>query len=194
MKTIAVAGATEHIGTTTQAIQLVLYLIKEESKKTCYLELNHTKYLESLNKVCEGVTNNILNMNYSGISMYKRNFAKTINPGNWDCVVKDYGNAYDEYFDLESFKKQDIKVLVCGSKPNEIFQTQDLLMNEAFDDVYIVFSFVPEIEKISLLSLMGNRSKRTVFSDIILNPYKCMENHGLFNLISQHLNEKEKRA
>ena len=108
---------------------------------------------------------------YSGITMYKKNYAKALSKGNFDYVIKDYGNTDTETFEEISFAEQDIKIIVCGSKPNEIFKTQTLLMDPSYDDAFFIFSFVPENERISIKSLMAERADHTFFTEIITDPF-----------------------
>jgi len=172
-KTIAIAGCIGHIGTTTQAIQAV-QMLKNERLKACYLEMNRTEYLENLTALyCQAEDKKNM-VEFSGISMYKRNYAKTVNQQKWDYVVRDYGQANIETFEESSFAEQPLKIIVCGSKPNEIFKTQDLLTDPMYDDAYFIFSFVPEEERVSIISLMGSRADKTFFSGIILDPYVLM--------------------
>ena len=103
--------------------------------------------------------------------MYKKNYAKALSKGNFDYVIKDYGNTDTETFEEISFAEQDIKIIVCGSKPNEIFKTQTLLMDPSYDDAFFIFSFVPENERISIKSLMAERADHTFFTEIITDPF-----------------------
>ncbi|WP_373262057.1 hypothetical protein [Hungatella hathewayi] len=170
MKTIAVAGCTEHIGTTTQSIQMVRYL-QESGLKACYIELNETGYVEQLLKLYHEAEDKITKAEYCGITIYKKSFLKTIPCRNWDFIIKDYGNANDITFKENSFINQTLKIIVCGSKPNEIFKLQKILIKPEYNDSYFIFSFVPESERVSIMSLMGKRAKYAFFSGIILDPF-----------------------
>lgn len=172
-KTIAIAGCIGHIGTTTQAIQAVL-TVKQKGFKACYLEMNRTEYLDNLLGLYGQAEDKKNLVRFSGIDMYKRNFAKTISQKDWDFVIRDYGQANTDTFEETSFAEQPIKIIVCGSKPNEIFKTQDLLTDPMYDDAFFVFSFVPEEERISILSLMGRRAERTFFAGISFDPYELI--------------------
>ena len=170
-KSIAIAGCIGHIGTTTQAIQAVLTL-KQNNLKTCYLEMNRNDYLDNLLALYYQAENKRNMITFSGIDMYKRNFAKTVTQQKWDYIVRDFGVANTETFEESSFAEQPLKIVVCGSKPNEIFQIQDLLENPIYDDAFFIFFFVSEEERVSVLSSMGQRAEKTFFSGIILDPYK----------------------
>lgn len=168
--TIAIAGCVGHIGTTTQAIQIVRVLSKI-GYKVSYLEMNRTDYLNNLVNLYSNAVDEKDKVIYSGLTMYKRNYAKALSKGNFDYVIKDYGNTDTETFEEISFAEQDIKIIICGSKPNEIFKTQALLMDPSYDDAFFIFSFVPESERISIKSLMAERADHTFFTEIITDPF-----------------------
>ncbi|WP_373262157.1 hypothetical protein [Hungatella hathewayi] len=168
--TIAIAGCVGHIGTTTQAIQVVRVLSKIGYKVT-YLEMNRTDYLNNLVNLYSNAMEEKDKVIYSGITMYKRNYANALSKGNFNYVIKDYGNADTETFEDISFAEQDIKIIICGSKPNEIFKTQELLMDPSYDDAFFIFSFVPESERISIKSLMAERADHTFFTEIMTDPF-----------------------
>lgn len=170
MKTIAVTGCIGHMGTTTQAIQAVL-TIKQKGLKSCYLEMNRTEYLENLLALYGQAEDKKNFVKFSGVDLYKRNFAKTIFHKNWDYAVRDYGSADVDTFEETSFAEQQMKIIVCGSKPNEIFKTQRMLTEPMYDDAFFIFNFVPEDERVSILSLMGKRTVRTFFAGITFDPY-----------------------
>lgn len=173
-RTIGFVGCMNHIGTTTQAIQAVLSLIEQKNLNVCYLESNRTNYVDNVKNLYRMVEDKDAYIKFSGIDMYRRNYANLIYSSNrnYDFIVKDFGNANSETFEEGAFSEQQIKVVICGSKPNEIFETQHILMNEMFKDAYFVFSFVPEDERASILALMRSKANKTFFSDIILDPYR----------------------
>ena len=54
IRSVALVGACERIGTTTQAIQIVKYL-QLMGYKTCYIEMNNTEYIKLLREYYDGV-------------------------------------------------------------------------------------------------------------------------------------------
>lgn len=169
MKTLAIAGCIGHIGTTTQAIQATMAL--QKMGKSCYMEMNRTEYLERLVMLYSNAQDEKEKVIYSNIELYKRNFGKIISANKYDYVVKDFGSADLESFEESSFSGQKIKIVVCGSKPNEIFKTQEILRNPIYDDAYFIFSFVPEDERVSIASLMAERAEKTFFAEITTDPF-----------------------
>ena len=170
VKTIAIAGCIGRIGTTTQAVQAVLTL-KQGGLKACYLEMNRTRYLDQLLTLYGAAEDEGSFIKYSGIHMYKGGYAKTAAKKGWDYIVRDYGQANIDSFEKTSFAEQPVKVITCGSKPNEIFAAQELLSDPTYEDAYFVFSFVPEEERLSIISLMGRRSGKTFFAGTAMDPY-----------------------
>lgn len=169
-KTIAIAGCIGHIGTTTQSIQAVRVLSRI-GYKAGYLEMNRTRYLNNLVDLYSNAADEKDRVIYSGITMFKKSYTKAVYKSNFDYIVKDYGSAEAEGYEEISFAEQDIKIVVCGSKPNEIFKTQKLLMDPSYDDAFFIFSFVPESERISIVSLMAERADHTFFSEIVTDPF-----------------------
>jgi len=170
MKTIAIAGCMPRIGATTQALQAV-QVLNSVGYKAAYLESNRNQYLEQLVNVYANTKETKESIQSSGVVMYKRNYAQIANKSNLDYLVKDYGNIDSANFEEASFAEQKIKVVICGSKPNEIFKTQAVLENPIYEETFFVFSFVPEDERVAILSMMSENANRTFFTDIILDPF-----------------------
>lgn len=174
-RTIAIAGCTNHIGTTTQAIQAAL-AIKDRGLKVCYLEMNRTEYLNNVLKLYRDAMDEKKYIKFRDIDMYKSNFAKSVIQKDWDYVIRDYGSVNDKTFEETSYAEQPLKIVIAGSKPNEILKTTELLKNPVYEDAYFIFSFVPDNEKLPIKSAMSSRSSKTFFSDIILDPYELNPN------------------
>lgn len=167
---IGIAGSMSRIGTTTQAIQLAQVL--KENYKICYVERNEKKYLNDLVNLYTTAKNKKAKIEYSGLEMYKNLPNLDNSLSKYDFVISDFGNINTRTFEEKSFKEQDIKIIISGSKPNEIFKTQVLLERSMYKDANFVFVFVPEEERVSIASLMRERRDKTYFSDIVLDPYK----------------------
>lgn len=167
---IGIAGSMSRIGTTTQAIQLAQVL--KENYKICYVERNEKKYLNDLVNLYTTAKNKKTKIEYSGLEMYKNLPNLDNSLSKYDFVISDFGNINTRTFEEKSFKEQDIKIIISGSKPNEIFKTQVLLERSMYKDANFVFVFVPEEERVSIASLMRERRDKTYFSDIVLDPYK----------------------
>lgn len=167
---IGIAGSMSRIGTTTQAIQLAQVL--KENYKICYVERNEKKYLNDLVNLYTTAKNKKDKIEYSGLEMYKNLPNLDNSLSKYDFVISDFGNINTRTFEEKSFKEQDTKIIISGSKPNEIFKTQVLLERSMYKDANFVFVFVPEEERVSIASLMREKRDKTYFSDIVLDPYK----------------------
>lgn len=167
---IGIAGSMSRIGTTTQAIQLAQVL--KENYKICYVERNEKKYLNDLVNLYTTAKNKKDKIEYSGLEMYKNLPNLDNSLSKYDFVISDFGNINTRTFEEKSFKEQDTKIIISGSKPNEIFKTQVLLERSMYKDANFVFVFVPEEERVSIASLMKEKRDKTYFSDIVLDPYK----------------------
>lgn len=188
MITIGIAGALSRIGTTTQALQLV-QVLKGMEKKACYAEENEKKYLDRLAELYNRAEDKKNMIKFSNIEMYKPGYSDRVKDKTYDIMVRDFGNIDRKTFDRLKFEEQDIKIIVCGSKPSEIFKLEPLLRNSAYDDSYFVFSFVPPEDKISIMAMMGSRKNRCYFAGITLDPFVLnMESVTLYQkLLTQHL-------
>ena len=118
--TIAVAGVQSRIGTTTQAMQIVGYL-KIMGYTVAYVDLTEKLYLEQIQKLYKGVSikeggKGIL---YNDIEMYSS--ISELKGETYDFLVKDYGNM-KENFNRVSYLEQDIQIICCGAKPNEMLR------------------------------------------------------------------------
>ena len=74
-KSIAFAGVCKHIGTTTQALQLLLYL-KSKGKKVCYIEMNTNKFIYNIQKLYQGVVydDRLFCFKYRDIKFFKKGY------------------------------------------------------------------------------------------------------------------------
>ena len=134
-KTIGVAGAIHRIGTTTQAIQMVKFLISK-GYKACYIEVNETKYKNILIKQAEQYISyaekvkiafevekddeELGFISYEKVDMlYKPDKLASIEE-EYDFYVYDYGTYSDRGFNKAAFLKDDITIFVTGANPTEI--------------------------------------------------------------------------
>lgn len=163
-KNIAFAGICGHIGTTTQAIRLMLYL-KKKNKKVCYAEMNDRAFINKMH----GLYPDVKYSKSSGQSVYKdliyyrqEDYVRALATG-YDFIIKDYGNFSEENFEKLSFLEQECKIIVAGSKPNEIFELAKLSDYRSYG-LYYIFNFVPEDEKALIKELMKDEKDRVFFA------------------------------
>lgn len=164
--TIAVAGCCSRIGTTTQAIQLVKYLISQ-GYKACYVEMNNTGFVDNVLRSYEVTKydDNIGKLTYMGIDMFnkKENISEILQLG-YDYFVYDNGSFDSASFNSISFFEKNFCVAVCGSKPCELNKTEQLIARTYKSDCFYLFSFCHENEQKDVLELMQEKKNKTGFT------------------------------
>lgn len=159
---VGVAGTQSRIGTTTQAIQIVQYL-KAKGYKACYIELNHTEYLDFSPRSGEiqGATlvekyrlwnelpkHSAQKLSYKGVEMFSgQEQLSELKNQNYDFYVYDYGSFMEREFDRTAFLKDDVKIIVAGAKAQEFDYLDRFLSVPSYKDVGVILSFVPEEEQ-----------------------------------------------
>lgn len=166
--TIALAGAQDRIGTTTQCFQIVKYLTSK-GYKTAYLEFNNTDYLKKMKRLF-GLSES--DFSFEGIDLFsKEQISEVIK--NYDYIVYDYGSIKNPSFNQYSFLEKSINILVCGAKPGEIeCSTQALSMFQKHLEVIFLFNFVAASDEEDIVSQMGNH--KTFFSPLIPDSYSIL--------------------
>lgn len=164
--TIGMAGSLRRIGTTTQAVQLVMFL-KIMGMKAAYIEMNSYGFVHQIQELYDGVKQNkkTAALEYKGVSFYTKDQLGTAMGQDFDYLVKDYGNCQDKDFQQVSFMEQDRSVIVAGIKPNEIFDFQILLEEGSFPKARYIFSFVPREDRDVVRELMEDKAQLTWFAD-----------------------------
>lgn len=175
VRTVGVAGSLSRIGTTTQAVQLVKYL-KLMGYQACYIEVNNHKYLDKITKFYCDIKKEKTCLNYGDVELYARNQISEIQKGNYDYLVKDYGSYGEPEFEQISFAEQDIKIFVCGTKPNELEQAQDVIMRYYQEEIGYIFSFVPNEDRAGIKEMMEGKNEMTYFADYTPDPFEYMSN------------------
>jgi hypothetical protein len=175
---ISVVGACHRIGTTTQAIQLVKFLLLQ-GKRAAYIELNSTHYVERLQRLydvpCSDEDKEAGRVSYENVDMYHK--AEKITDvlhgvyGTYDYLVYDFGCFTDKDFNLINFLERDVRVVVGGTKPNEIESISAIIGKTLMNDVSYIFSFCPPDEQSDVLELMESKAEKTVFAPLTPDPF-----------------------
>lgn len=171
-KTIAVAGVMHRIGTTTQAVQLVKYLMLQ-GHKACYVQSNGTDYIQRIMTYyeCE-IEKDLGKIVFENVDMYYDiDKIGTILSLDYDYYVYDYGCMFDTSFNKLSFLERYKRIVVCGVKPNEIEFANKLIQHRYYSDLYYIFSFVDENTQKNILELMEDLKSHTYFSGYIPDPF-----------------------
>lgn len=145
-KLIGVAGAMGRIGTTTQALQIVKYLIYK-GYKACYVEMNNTGYVEQLQRYynVDEHDEDIGDVLYNHVHHYYRQdkISNVLKMG-YDYYVYDYGVYNHVNFNKTSFLEKDIRIACIGSKPSEMFATQNFVNSNFYTESYYLFIHAPK--------------------------------------------------
>lgn len=198
-KNIGVVGTMQRIGTTTQSVQIIKFLMLN-GYTAAYIEMNTSKYVETLPHYydeCE-VDKDIGRVKFNNIDMYyDANKIPEILKLNYDFYVYDYG-VYDSHsFNKVSFFEKNIKIMVCGIKANELAETTKVIASSFYSDTTYIFSFVSEADRENVYTLMEERRKYTFFAsytpDLFVfgnsNIYK-----NFINIENKNTNEKKRKG
>lgn len=159
---VACAGIGSRIGTTTQAMQLALFLhgmgvsvaVVQMNPATSSLE----EYIEVLGVTESDDTKFVVN----GLTIFRGSNAISLAKSSFNYVVCDYGD-YLALPDKTVFLDKDIKVIVAGIKPWESRELKEIFM---VDDgsIYYIFSFVPTMDYKLVKEQMLESAGKTFFS------------------------------
>lgn len=178
MKTVGIAGCQSRIGTTTQALQLILCLQKLEYS-AAYVEMGNQDYIGKLDELYRGITMDRNQVIYcKSIPLYTRNQIMLANRNRYDYLIKDYGNFLSPEFEQISFLEQDIKVAVGGAKANEIEFVERIIEDDCYTDVNYIFSFVGLSEQRDVKEMMRERKDKTYFAMYTPDPFEYIENES----------------
>ena len=97
--TVGIAGSQERIGTTTQALQMILNL-KALEYDAAYIEMGQQSYLEKLKELeKEDIVKKENCISFMEVDLYSSNQIIYANRQGYDYLIKDYGNIYDPNFE-----------------------------------------------------------------------------------------------
>lgn len=172
IQTIAVVGCQKRIGTTTQALQISMYL-QMLGFAAAYVEMNANGYIALLAKLYAEAKQDTRGgkTSYQGIDLYSKEQIEKLNRSEYAFLVKDYGTWAGEEFEELSFLEQNIKICICGSKPNEIYQAQEVIEKNYDRDIRYIFSFTPKAERKNLLQMMEEKRENMGFADYVPDPF-----------------------
>ena len=160
--TVAVAGGGPRIGTTTQAMQLLLYL-SAQNYRCVYVDMQQADQMRQYLTVydnCERLGPH----EYTIQGLHFLSTGKLLMQARmeYDYLICDYGD-YGQIIDTVSFWEKDIKVLVAGVKPWESDR-----LSQAFDDddgsLHYIFSFVARADEADVRNQMGESAPHTQFA------------------------------
>ena len=162
-RVIALAGGGTRIGTTTQAMQLALYLkAQDESVAVVQMHKGGTNLDAYLKIIDEHQLMSSEHFIVSGLDIYRSSKDISKARKEFHYLVLDYGD-FNTLPDTSAFLDKEIKVIVGGIKPWESDK-----LNKVFDSddgsIKYIFSFVPEAEQAVVIDLMRDSGGITFFA------------------------------
>jgi len=179
--TIGVTGAGRRVGTTTQALQFVLFL-KNSGNTAAYVEMHGKDHLSMyLNVFSEEVQKrSIINENHftiHDIDIYRSARAMGEAKNNYSYVVCDYGDCSSN--ELNSFLERDIKVVVGCIKPYEVEPLKTFFSIDC-DDINYIYSFVDSSLHQDVIKEMDTAGERTYFAGYTPNLFDYGSNDQIY--------------
>lgn len=171
---IHVAGTMPRIGTTTVAIQLILFLDRL-GYKAAYVEMNSQDYIWGVTALYSECIKDKLpgKVTYNGVELYaKERLTGLISGGTYyDYIICDYGNISAKNFDEQTFSDCSAMIMVAGVKANEVFQTNQALKTPILMDAVYVFSFISKEDEGDVLDMMQEKAAATAFMPYVPDPF-----------------------
>lgn len=184
-KTIAVAGASKRVGTTTVAVQLIRF-IQLMGKKACYIQMNSSDYIKSMKEwfVIEE-DEEIGNVIYENVDhYYKLNNIREIMSKGYDYYIYDYGAYFDTDFNKVSFLERDVQIFVAGTDPSEMSDTVKIIRSSFYDSANYIYNFTPDADQKEVLDMMEEKSAHTYFMTYIPDKYVYVPNNCYSSILA----------
>lgn len=174
-KDIGIAGAVPRMGTTTQAVQFVKYLMFK-GYHACYVQMNDHGWVEELAEAYEEVETDkeLGRVTFRGVEMYYRlEKLQEVRKMGYDYYVYDYGVFNDRDFNKISFLEKDLQIFVVGTKPGEFMKTYELIENNFYNNVMYIFNYILDDrqEHEDIYELMQEKQEVTYFAPDCRDPF-----------------------
>lgn len=168
---VGLAGCQRRIGTTTQALQICHYLLRR-GERACYIESNDTNYLAGIVALYKNIRRKEKNgaLYWEGLLLYSGAACDKWKEEGFKFIVTDFGSMSEKAFDKSAFIKQDVKIIACGAKANEIFLLEERLLEYREEKIQYLFSFVPERDRKMIRYMMGEKGRDSHFSGFCWDP------------------------
>lgn len=186
--TIAVCGAGHRIGTTTQAMQLCLY-VKAMGYKAAVIEMDESSLTPYTQISDEVVLFDEKHFRIEGTDIYNDKTCILATKTKYDYLILDYG-AFGEMSEVADYLRNDILVAVCGAKPSEVELAADVLRVDN-GTIHYIFSFVPQRDRDDILKSMSPFDERTYFAGWTPDFFLYSGNDELYGYITGQLKVKE---
>lgn len=185
--TIAFAGAGNRIGTTTQAMQMFLFLVAA-GYKAALIEMSDKSVLSAYSANPEFCPEHY---KVKGLDLFRTRNSLLHAKNEFQYLVLDYG-SFTEISDATSFLEKDYKIICTGVKPQESAQLEPVF---AADDGSIMycFSFVPDVDKAEIEELLKDR--KIYFAGVAFDYWTyCGEDDTYRTLLDLNSNTENNRG
>lgn len=179
---VGVVGICNHIGTTTCSINIVNFLNSLINIKACLIENNNHNdiiqiYERNENMDDVSILHDIGKVQFKKMDFYyKPENIGDIRKEKYNFYVYDFGSVPElSDNDLASFLNKDIKILVMSNsywEERKILEAFSKLKVDTFpDDIFYVFNFVAEEERLSVLDMFCQYKDNIYFNEYQPNPF-----------------------
>ena len=188
---IAVAGTEKHIGVTTQAILITMFL-KSLNMNACYIcatDKDEIKNIETL----EGVIKKDGLYSYKGIDLYSNDNKVDAMKYGYDFYIYDYGILNE--ITLDNFLSKEVKIIVGGTKAwetDETFRVLSLL--EKIPEVNYIFNYSSNEEKTKFRKILKQYIKHIYFSEFTTDAFNSSINTETYHeIFKDYISEKSNK-
>lgn len=188
---IAVAGTEKHIGVTTQAILITMFL-KSLNMNACYIcatDKDEIKNIETL----EGVIKKDGLYSYKGIDLYSNDNKVDAMKYGYDFYIYDYGILNETT--LDNFLSKEVKIIVGGTKAwetDETFRVLSLL--EKIPEVNYIFNYSSNEEKAKFKKILRQYIKYIYFSEFTTDAFNSSINTEIYHeIFKDYISEKSNK-
>ena len=157
---IAIAGAGRRIGTTTQALQILMYL-RTQNKSAALVEMHDRPCLQSYADVYSDAVLHKSHCIINGNPLYFSQESLETIQKEYEYLILDFGNF--NQCSICGFLKADVKIISCGIKPWETEQINNTFRDNDGSFQYL-FSFVPPADEKDIVKQMEEFSQNTFFA------------------------------
>lgn len=178
---IAVAGAGHRIGTTTQTMQICLY-VKALGYKAAVIEMAASALTGYTQISDDAVLFDEHHFRVEGTDVYNDRTCILDAKSQYDYLILDYG-CFADMADPADYLRNDILVAVCGAKPSEVDQAAEVLRVDN-GTIHYIFSFVPQRDRPDVMASMEQYGERTYFAGWTPDYFLYSANDDLYGKIT----------
>lgn len=188
---VAVAGTEKHIGVTTQAILITMFM-KSLNMNACYICSNEKDEIKNI-ETLEGVIKKDNMYSYKGIDLYSNSNKVDAIQYGYDFYIYDYGTLNENT--LDNFLSKEVKVVVGGTKAWEQDETFRVLsMLEKIPDINYIFNFSSEGEKAKFRRTLKGIIKNIYFSEYSPEVFSDSVNEDIYHeIFKEYIAEKSNK-